>query len=407
MKRLHVLLALALSAGLVTTGALYLSPAASAQGSAVVNPSLYSGMRWRSVGPARGGRSLTVGGSDARPMEYWFGATGGGAWKTTDGGSNWTPMTDGKINTSSVGSLAVCEANPDVVYIGGGETQFRGNIIQGDGVYKTTDGGVKWDHLADLRDSQAIARLRVHPTNCDVVYAAVLGQVYNDHPQRGIFKSADGGQTWRRTLFRDEKTGGVDLSIDPKNPNVIFASLWEANRSPWGMSSGGPGSGLFKSTDGGDSWSEITRNPGLPGGLWGKGFLQGTQGHLTGVACESFGLRGYEPQVWELGVKEVWKVAKPLKNIVHTMGWPLRTGAKYREFGGSFIYPLGKIPPDRPIFENRNSRMSLVYGASIYHANHKVHIRDTQEANVKEFGAESTQWAGSRARMDLYTSEEQ
>ena len=227
-------------------------------------------MRWRSVGPARGGRSVAVGGSDARPMEYWFGATGGGAWKTTDGGSNWSPMTDGKINTSSIGSLAVCQSNPDVVYIGGGETQFRGNIIQGDGVYKTTDGGVKWDHLTDLRESQAIARLRVHPTNCDIVYAAVLGQVYNEHPQRGIFKSADGGKTWRRTLFRDERTGGVDLSIDPKNPNVIFASLWEANRTPWSMSSGGPGSGLFKSTDGGDSWIEITKNPGLPSGVWGK-----------------------------------------------------------------------------------------------------------------------------------------
>ncbi len=270
MKRLNVFLALALAAGMATTGALYLSPTASAQGGATVNPSLYSGMRWRSVGPARGGRSLTVSGSDARPMEYWFGATGGGAWKTTDGGSNWTPMTDGKINTSSIGSLAVCQSNPDVVYIGGGETQFRGNIIQGDGVYKTTDGGSKWDHLTDLRGSQAIARLRVHPTNCDIVYAAVLGQVYNDHPQRGIFKSADGGKTWRRTLFRDEKTGGVDLSIDPKNPNVIFASLWEANRSPWGMSSGGPGSGLFKSTDAGDSWTEITKSPGLPSGLWGK-----------------------------------------------------------------------------------------------------------------------------------------
>ncbi len=270
MKRLNVFLALALAAGMATTGALYLSPTASAQGGATVNPSLYSGMRWRSVGPARGGRSLTVSGSDARPMEYWFGATGGGAWKTTDGGSNWTPMTDGKINTSSIGSLAVCQSNPDVVYIGGGETQFRGNIIQGDGVYKTTDGGTKWDHLTDLRGSQAIARLRVHPTNCDIVYAAVLGQVYNDHPQRGIFKSADGGKTWRRTLFRDEKTGGVDLSIDPKNPNVIFASLWEANRSPWGMSSGGPGSGLFKSTDAGDSWTEITKSPGLPSGLWGK-----------------------------------------------------------------------------------------------------------------------------------------
>jgi photosystem II stability/assembly factor-like uncharacterized protein len=256
--------------GVTLAGVLALYPSTSAQSSATVDPSLYSGMRWRSVGPARGGRSLAVGGSESRPLEYWFGATGGGAWKTTDGGSNWTPMTDGKINTSSIGSLAVCQSNPDVVYIGGGETQLRGNIIQGDGVYKTTDGGVKWDHLADLRESQAIARLRVHPTNCDVVYAAVLGQIYNPHPQRGIYKSSDGGKTWRRTLFKDDKTGGVDLSIDPKNPNVIFASLWEANRTPWSMSSGGPGSGLFKSTDGGDNWSEITKNPGLPTGLWGK-----------------------------------------------------------------------------------------------------------------------------------------
>ncbi len=261
-----------LAAGVLTAlvGLNNFEPGAAAQAGGTVDPSLYSGMRWRSVGPARGGRSLAVGGSETRPLEYWFGATGGGAWKTTDGGSNWTPMTDAKINTSSIGSLAVCQSNPDVVYIGGGETQLRGNIIQGDGVYKTSDGGAKWDHLTDLRDSQAIARLRIHPTNCDIVYAAVLGQIYNEHPQRGIFKSSDGGKTWRRTLFRDERTGGVDLSIDPKNPNVIFAALWEANRTPWSMSSGGPGSGLFKSTDGGDTWSEITKNPGLPAGLWGK-----------------------------------------------------------------------------------------------------------------------------------------
>ncbi len=268
MRVLKAILAAGVLTGLV--GLYQFATPTAAQTGGTVDPSLYSGMRWRSVGPSRGGRSLAVGGSESRPHEYWFGTTGGGAWKTTDGGSSWTPMTDGKITTTGIGSLAVCQSNPDVVYIGGGETQLRGNIIQGDGVYKTSDGGVKWDHLTDLRDSQAIARLRVHPTNCDIVYAAVLGQIYNEHPQRGIFKSADGGKTWRRTLFRDEKTGGVDLSIDPRNPNVIFASLWEANRTPWSMSSGGPGSGLFKSTDGGDTWSEITRNPGLPTGLWGK-----------------------------------------------------------------------------------------------------------------------------------------
>src|SRR5688572_18509167 len=168
--------------GVALTSVLALQPSTSAQGGATVDPSLYSGMRWRSVGPARGGRSLAVGGSESRPLEYWFGATGGGAWKTTDGGTNWAPMTDGKIDTSSIGSLAVCQSNPDVVYIGGGETQLRVNIIQGNGVYKTGDGGAKWEHLSDLRDSQAIARLRVHPGNCDIAYAAVLGQIYNAHP---------------------------------------------------------------------------------------------------------------------------------------------------------------------------------------------------------------------------------
>jgi photosystem II stability/assembly factor-like uncharacterized protein len=256
--------ALALSAWTV------LVPATAAQTPATVDPGLYSGMKWRSIGPARGGRSIATAGSDLRPNEYWFGATGGGAWKTADGGTTWEPMTDGKITSSSIGSLAVCQTNPDIVYIGGGETQFRGNIIQGDGIYKTTDGGKTWTHLPQLRESQAIARIRLHPSNCDIVYAAVFGQVYNDHAERGIFKSTDGGQTFRKTLYRNEKTPGVDISIDPQNPSVIYAGLWEAFRSPWGMSSGGPGSGLFKSTDAGETWTEITKNPGLPAGLWGK-----------------------------------------------------------------------------------------------------------------------------------------
>ncbi len=254
-------------AGLVAAGPLS-STRVVAQ-SATVDPVLYSGMQWRSVGPARGGRSIAVGGSDLRPHEYWFGAVGGGAWKTTDGGTTWAPMTDGKITSSSIGAIGVCQSNPDIVYIGGGEVAFRGNIIQGDGVYRTTDGGKTWTHLG-LKDSQAIARLRVHPTNCDTVYAAVLGQTYNDHPERGVFKSTDGGTTWKKTLYRNEKSGAVDLSLDPKNPNVMFASVWEAFRTPWAMSSGGPGSGLFKSTDAGDTWTEVTGNPGLPKGLWGK-----------------------------------------------------------------------------------------------------------------------------------------
>ena len=268
MTTSRTLLAAALLAAFVSAPAL-VPVRLTAQPATTVDPVLYKGMSWRSLGPARGGRSIAAAGSDARPNEYWFGATGGGAWKTTDGGTTWAPMTDGKITTSSIGSLAVCQSNPDVVYIGGGETEFRGNIIQGNGVYRTTDGGATWTHLG-LKDSQAIARLRIHPTNCDTVYAAVLGAPYNDSPERGVFKSTDGGTTWKKTLYRNEKSGAVDLSIDPKNPGVMFASVWEAFRTPWSMSSGGPGSGLFKSTDGGDTWSEITKNPGLPVGIWGK-----------------------------------------------------------------------------------------------------------------------------------------
>ena len=278
MKSLKTLTTLAGTVALALTAWSYSAPVTAAQSAPTVDPALYGGMRWRSLGPARGGRSIAVGGSEVRPNEYWFGATGGGAWKTTDGGSNWEPMTDGKIATSSIGSLAVCQSNPDVVYIGGGETEFRGNIIQGDGIYKTTDGGKTWTHLPQLRDSQAIARIRLHPTNCDLVYAAVFGQVYNDHPERGVFKSTDGGQTFRKTLYRDEKTRAIDLSIDPKNPNMMFAGLWEANRSPWGMSSGGPGSGLFKSTDAGETWTEITQERGPACGPVGQGGRLGFAG---------------------------------------------------------------------------------------------------------------------------------
>jgi photosystem II stability/assembly factor-like uncharacterized protein len=241
-----------------------------AQVSAGVDPALFTGLTWRSIGPARGGRSIAVAGSDARPNEYWFGAVGGGAWKSTDGGTTWTPMTDGKITSSSIGAIAICEANPDVVYIGGGESEIRGNIIMGDGIYKTIDGGQKWDHLPHLRDSQVVAKIRVHPKDCNIAWAAVLGHGFGSNVERGVYKTTDGGKTWTRTLFRDEKTGAAEIVLDPNNPSVLFATLWESQRFPWGMSSGGPGSGLFKSTDAGETWAEITKNQGLPTGLWGK-----------------------------------------------------------------------------------------------------------------------------------------
>jgi photosystem II stability/assembly factor-like uncharacterized protein len=194
---------------------------------------------------------------------------GGGLWKTVDAGDNWSPVTDGQIKSSSVGAVAVAESNPDVVFIGMGESCIRGNIMAGDGVYKSTDAGKTWAHVG-FREAQNISRVRVHPTNPDVVFVAAFGHHSAPNPERGVFKSTDGGKTWKKTLFRDDKTAAVDLWIDRNNPNVIFAALWEAYRLEYQMSSGGPGSGLFKSTDGGETWTEITRNPGMPKGVIGR-----------------------------------------------------------------------------------------------------------------------------------------
>jgi photosystem II stability/assembly factor-like uncharacterized protein len=229
----------------------------------------FGALRWRSLGPLRGGRSIAVAGSPSRPYEYYMGATGGGLWKTTDGGTTWKPVTDGQINYSSVGAVAVSESNPDVVYIGTGESQLRGNIIQGNGAYKSTDAGKTWTHVG-LTDTQVISKIRVHPTNPDLVYVAAFGHHAAPNPDRGVFRSKDGGKTWDKILFRDEKTGANELIIDPNNPQVMYAALWEAYRNSWQMSSGGPGSGIFKSTDGGDRWTEITRNSGLPKAMLGK-----------------------------------------------------------------------------------------------------------------------------------------
>ena len=226
-------------------------------------------LSWRSLGPQRGGRSIASAGSVARPNEYYFGATGGGLWKTTDGGTTWKPVTDGQLTSASVGAVAIAPSNPDIVYIGMGEAQLRGNIAQGDGVYKTTDGGKTWKHIG-LKDSQTVSKIRVHPTNPDIVYAAVLGHPSGPSEERGVFRSKDGGTTWDRVLFRDNKTGAVELAMDPGDPNVLYATLWEAFRVSHMMSSGGPGSGIFRSTNGGDTWTEISRNPGLPKGMLGK-----------------------------------------------------------------------------------------------------------------------------------------
>ena len=264
MKNQRSLLLLLLSLALV-----FENQTLRAQETDLVDPTFYQNYSWRNIGPDRGGRSLGSSGSPGRPNEYYFGATGGGLWKTVDGGNEWFPVTDGQISSSSIGAVAVAETNPDIVYIGGGETQLRGSITQGDGVYKTTDGGKTWRHLG-LKETQAISRIRVHPTNPNIVYVAALGHVYGDNEERGVFRSKDGGNTWKKVLYVSEKAGAADLIIDRTNPNVLYASTWQVYRKAWKMWGGGPDSKLFKSLDGGDTWVDLTKNPGMPEGPIGK-----------------------------------------------------------------------------------------------------------------------------------------
>lgn len=237
--------------------------------SEALEKSFYEGLEWRNIGPNRGGRSLGSAGSPGRPNEYYFGATGGGLWKTVDGGTEWKAVTDGQVTSSSVGAVAVAETNPDIVYIGMGEVQLRGSITQGDGVYKTKDGGKTWRHMG-LKETQAVARIRIHPTNPDIVYVAALGHPYGDNEERGVFRSTDGGNTWDKVLYVGPKAGAVDLIIDRNNPKVLYASTWEVQRKAWKMWGGGGDSKLWKSTDGGDTWTDLTSNSGMPAPPIGK-----------------------------------------------------------------------------------------------------------------------------------------
>ena len=233
------------------------------------DPSLYKEMKWRCIGPYRGGRVTAVAGIPSKPYTYYFGATGGGVWKTEDGGLNWKPVSDGFFKTGSVGAIAVSEWDPNIVYVGMGEVPMRGNVSHGDGMYKSNDAGKTWKQVG-LSDTNQISRIRIHPQNPDIVYVAALGHVYGPNQERGVFRTKDGGKTWQKVLYRDDKTGAVDLILDPSNPRIMYAALWEFFRTPYSLSSGGPGCGLFKSTDGGDTWNEISRNRGLPRGMLGK-----------------------------------------------------------------------------------------------------------------------------------------
>src|SRR6266853_4220629 len=235
----------------------------------MIAPSLLNSLEWRLIGPFRGGRVVAVAGDPVHSQVFYFGSTGGGVWKTNDGGILWENVSDGFFKRASVGAIAVSAFDPNVIYVGMGETTIRGNVSHGDGVYKSTDGGRTWTHLG-LANTRNIAKVRIHPQNPDLVYVAALGHAHGPNSERGVYRSQDGGKTWEQVLSRGENAGAIDLSMDPHNPRILYAAFWEARRLPHTLISGGEGSGIFKSTDGGDTWTEITRKPGLPQGMLGK-----------------------------------------------------------------------------------------------------------------------------------------
>jgi photosystem II stability/assembly factor-like uncharacterized protein len=232
---------------------------------------LMSKLKWRSIGPYIGGRAVAVAGVPTDRDLFYFGGVQGGIWKSTNYGQSWENVTDGKIPgvADPIGALAVAPSNPKIIYAGTGEADVRSDFDTGDGVYKTTDAGKTWSY-AGLRDTHMIAKIVIDPRNPNVAYAASMGHVFKPNPERGIFKTTNGGAMWRKVLFVDERTGGVDLVIDPRNPRVLYAAMWQAQRVPWKLTSGGPGSGIYKTTDGGAHWTNISRHPGLPGGILGK-----------------------------------------------------------------------------------------------------------------------------------------
>jgi photosystem II stability/assembly factor-like uncharacterized protein len=224
---------------------------------------------WRCIGPFRAGRVVAVAGHPTERNVFYFGSTGGGVWRTDDAGVYWKNVSDGFFKRASVGAIAIAAAAPNVIYVGMGETCIRGNVSHGDGVYRSDDGGETWRHLG-LAETRHIAKIRVDPFDPDIVYVAAFGHAHGPNPERGIYRSRDGGRSWTRILYRNPKTGAADLSIDPSDRRTLYATLWEGARRPWEIVSGGSGSGIFRSRDAGETWTEITRAPGLPDGVLGK-----------------------------------------------------------------------------------------------------------------------------------------
>jgi len=232
-----------------------------------VDPALFKAMRWRGIGPYRGGRALAVAGISGEPGVFYFGAAAGGVWKTIDSGATWKPLFD-EQPIASIGAIAVAPSNHDVIYVGSGEGALRGNITYGDGIYKSTDGGKNWANIG-LRDTRQIGALIVDPKDPDIVLVAALGHAFGASEERGVFRSSDGGKSWKKVLYKDENTGAIDVTFDPRDSRIVYAALWQVRRQPWNFSSGGPGSGLYRSSDGGLTWTQLKGN-GLPEGILGR-----------------------------------------------------------------------------------------------------------------------------------------
>ena len=244
---------------------------ASLTGAAATVPvtELTSALHWRSVGPYLGGRVTSLAGVADEPSLFYMATAGGGVWKTKDYGHNWENISDKYFDTGSVGAIAMAPSNPKVIYAGTGDPAIRNTFLTGDGMYKSTDAGKTWSRIG-LESTEVISWIIVDPNDPDVVYAAAMGHVWAPNPQRGVFKTTDGGRTWKKILYVNEDTGAITLAMDPKNSQVLYAATWQAYRRHWTFSSGGPGSGIYKTTDGGTHWRNISRNPGLPGGIFGK-----------------------------------------------------------------------------------------------------------------------------------------
>ncbi|HMB79304.1 MAG TPA: hypothetical protein VKI43_04530, partial [Vicinamibacterales bacterium] len=266
---------------------------AQANANTVVNPNTYQDLRWRSIGPTRGGRSTAAAGVRTQPNVFYMGATGGGVWKTENYGISWFPVSDGQIPTGSVGAIDVSDSNPNVIYVGTGSEAIRSNVIVGRGVYKSTDAGKTWQY-AGLKDVGQIGQLKVHPKNPDIAYVAAIGQPFGWGPERGVFRTKDGGKTWQKVLFINDQTGAVSIAINWSNPNELYAGAWRGQRKPWTIVSGGPAAegGVYKTTDGGDHWSRVGN--GFPDDLIGKVWVDVAQSNpkVVYAQVEAVGAKG-------------------------------------------------------------------------------------------------------------------